>query len=54
VEYALGQLHEGQSSEENARLLRVEYENLVQGEAFPEGFEELALEYNTSLPSKYL
>ncbi|KAM6501725.1 hypothetical protein JOM56_001702, partial [Amanita muscaria] len=50
VEYALGQLHDGQSSEENARVLQVEYENLVQGEAFREGFEELALEYGTSLP----
>lgn len=54
MEYALGQLHEGQSSEENARVLQVEYENLVQGEAFREGFEELALEYNTSLPSEYI
>jgi hypothetical protein len=52
VEYALGQLHDGQSSEENARILQVEYENLVQGEAFREGFEELALEYGMSLPSK--
>jgi len=50
VEYALGQIYGGQSSEENARVLQVEYENLVQGEAFREGFEELTLEYNTSLP----
>ncbi|KAF8811671.1 hypothetical protein BYT27DRAFT_7088937 [Phlegmacium glaucopus] len=50
VEYALGQLHDNQSSEENACVLQVEYENLVQGEAFREGFEELALEYSTSLP----
>jgi len=54
VEYALGQLHDGGCSEENARILQTEYENLVQGEAFREGFEELALEYKTPLPSKYL
>lgn len=52
MEYALGQLHDSQSSDENAHVLQVEYENLVQGEAFREGFEELALEYSTSLPSK--
>ena len=51
-EYALGQIFEGQSKEENARLLRGEFENLVQGEAFREGFNELALEYETSLPRK--
>ena len=54
MEYALGQLYGGQSSEENACVLRAEYENLVQGEAFHEGFEELAPEYNTSLPSKFV
>jgi len=54
VEYALGQMHEGGDSEENSRLLRVEYENLVQGEVFREGFEELASEYNTPLPSKLI
>ena len=52
MEYALGHLYEGQSSEENTHGLQAEYENLVQGEAFHEGFEESALEYNTSLPSK--
>jgi len=54
VEYALGQLHEGGASEENGHILRVEYENLVQGEVFHKGFEELALEYNMSLPSKLI
>jgi hypothetical protein len=53
VEYALGQLHDGGCSEENAHILETEYENLVHGEAFREGFEELAAEYNTPLPSKY-
>ena len=55
MEYALGQLHDSGSgcSEENARILRMEYENLVQGEAFREGFEELAREYKTPLPSKH-
>jgi hypothetical protein len=40
----------GQTDEENARTLRGEFENLVQGEAFQDGFEELALEYGTFLP----
>jgi hypothetical protein len=53
VEYALGQVHDGGRSEENTRILQTEYENLVQGEAFRKGFEELALEYNTPLPSKH-
>lgn len=51
-EYVLGQIFEGQSKEENARLLWGEFENLVQDEAFWEGFNELALEYETSLPCK--
>jgi len=54
VEYALGQLHKGGDSEENGHLLRVEYENLVQGEVFRQGFEELAAEYSTPLPSKLM
>ena len=53
MEYALGQLRDGADSDENARILQTEYENLVQGEAFREGFEGLALEYKTSLPSKH-
>lgn len=53
MEYALGQLHAGEDSEDNARILQTEYENLVQGEAFREGFEELALEYKTPLPSEH-
>jgi len=53
VEYALGQLHGGGCSKENAHILQTEYENLVQGEAFREGFEELALEYSTPLPKFY-
>lgn len=48
----LGQLYDGQSSIENACVLRAEFENLVQGEAFRSGFEDLAREYGTSLPSK--
>jgi hypothetical protein len=38
--------------EQNIRLLQGEFENLVQGEAFWQGFEELASEYGTSLPRK--
>ena len=48
----LGQIFMGQSKEENAHLLQGEFENPVQGEAFWEGFNELALEYKTSLPCK--
>jgi hypothetical protein len=50
----LGQLYDGQSSIENTCVLEAEFENLVQGEAFRGGFEELAREYETSLPSKLL
>ena len=50
----LGQLYDGQSSIENACILEAEFENLVQGEAFRSGFEDLAQEYGTSLPSKQL
>jgi hypothetical protein len=50
----LGQLYEGQSSIENSRVLEAEFENLVQGEEFRGGFEALAREYGTSLPSKRL
>jgi hypothetical protein len=50
----LGQLYDGQSSIENASVLKAEFENLVQGEAFRSGFEDLALEHETSLPSKML
>jgi hypothetical protein len=38
------------SNEDNAAMLKAEFENLVQGEEFHESFEELALEYSTSLP----
>ena len=51
-EYALGQGFEGSSPDENAAMLKAEFENLVQGETFRKGFEELAKEYNTSLPCK--
>ena len=47
----LGQLYDGQSSTDNASILEAEFENLVQGEAFRSGFEDLAQEYETSLPS---
>ena len=50
----MGQLYEGQTSIENASVLEAEFENLVQGEAFRSGFEALAQEYGTSLPSKQL
>lgn len=50
----LGQLFDGQSSIENSCVLKAEFENLVQGEAFRSSFEDLAQEYGTSLPSKRL
>ena len=50
-EYALGQLYEDSSATENRRILRAEFENLVQGESFREGFEDLGLEYSVSLSS---
>jgi hypothetical protein len=50
----LGQLYDGQSSIENSSVLEAEFENLVQGEEFRSGFEDLAREYGTSLPSKQL
>ena len=49
-EYALGQLYEDQLATENRRILRAEFENLVQGELFQKGFEDLGLEYLVSLP----
>ena len=49
-EYALGQLYEGQLATENRRILRAEFENLVQGELFQKGFEHLGLEYSVLLP----
>jgi hypothetical protein len=45
-------LYDGQSPEKNAWILEAEFENMVQGEVFQSGFENLALEYETSLPSK--
>lgn len=38
------------SDYDNGAMLKAELENLVQGEAFREAFEELALEYSTPLP----
>jgi hypothetical protein len=49
-EYALGQLYEDQLATENRRMLRAEYENLVQGESFRKGFEDLGLEYSVLMP----
>ena len=49
-EYALGQLYGDQLATENRHMLRAEFENLIQGESFRKGFEDLGLEYSVSPP----
>ncbi|KAG6855327.1 hypothetical protein H0H87_004907 [Tephrocybe sp. NHM501043] len=49
-EYALGQGKEGFDNSANKSMLQAEFENLVQGEALRNDFEELALEMEVVIP----
>ncbi|KAG6808529.1 hypothetical protein H0H92_003823 [Tricholoma furcatifolium] len=49
-EYVLGQFKDGNTSDENLRNLRGEFENLVYGEMFRASFEEIARHSKVPLP----